>query len=495
MNFETKQCQNCNKEFKIDSDDFEFYEKIKVPTPKLCFFCRLQKRLAFWLFGKFNRRKCDFSKENIISIHSHKTRFPVFKATYWYSDQWQPPQMDYNFSCSFFDQLYNLQIKTPKPHQFGTNNLDCDYCDDVWDSKNCYLCRSMANCENLSYSYRTVRCRDSYDLSYCFDSEQSYDCSYLFKIYNVQYAFNVKNSIDSAFLYDCHNVNNCFMCWNLRNKGYYILNKPYSKEEYFQKLKEYNLGSWNIIQFLKKEFQKHIQQNAIHRVDVNSKIIQSSGNYLSECKRCRSSYFLENSENCAYCFRGPGGNKDAYDATGIWKGELIYDVNQLTQGYNLKYSNYCTNCCDSEYLDFCVNCENCFGCVGLKNGHYCILNKPYNKEEYEKLIKSIKDSMMTEGVYGDFFPYKMAYGGYNLSLAGVFFPKTKEEINKMGALWEDIEETNTNIDIAPFIDDITMVKDDVLQKALICEESNRPFNLRKDELEFFRKHVIPLPHN
>lgn len=30
---ETKICQNCQKEFIIEPEDFEFYQKIKVPCP------------------------------------------------------------------------------------------------------------------------------------------------------------------------------------------------------------------------------------------------------------------------------------------------------------------------------------------------------------------------------------------------------------------------------------------------------------------------------
>ena len=31
MNIEKRNCQNCKNDFVIDSDDFGFYEKIKVP--------------------------------------------------------------------------------------------------------------------------------------------------------------------------------------------------------------------------------------------------------------------------------------------------------------------------------------------------------------------------------------------------------------------------------------------------------------------------------
>jgi hypothetical protein len=36
MKNETKNCQNCKNDFTIESEDFKFYEKIKVPPPTWC---------------------------------------------------------------------------------------------------------------------------------------------------------------------------------------------------------------------------------------------------------------------------------------------------------------------------------------------------------------------------------------------------------------------------------------------------------------------------
>lgn len=47
MNSETKICQNCKRNFIIYPEDFEFYEKMKVPAPTFCPECRLQRRLAW----------------------------------------------------------------------------------------------------------------------------------------------------------------------------------------------------------------------------------------------------------------------------------------------------------------------------------------------------------------------------------------------------------------------------------------------------------------
>ena len=60
MSQEIKQCQNCKQNFVIEPEDFEFYEKVKVPAPTFCPECRFQRRTAFRnerkLFRNFNAR-------------------------------------------------------------------------------------------------------------------------------------------------------------------------------------------------------------------------------------------------------------------------------------------------------------------------------------------------------------------------------------------------------------------------------------------------------
>ena len=40
---------------------------------------------------------------------------------------------------------------------------------------------------------------------------------------------------------------------------------------------------------------------------------------------------------------------------------------------------------------------------------------------------------------------------------------------------------------------IDVVWDDILEKVIICEETGKPFRIIKQELDFYRKHNIPLP--
>ena len=495
MNTETKKCQDCKEKFTISSEEKLMYERIGVVEPKKCFFCRVKQHLAFWVFGKFRKGVSDLSGESLITVLPEKVRHPIYKSKEWWGDGWDPMAFGRPFDPirSFFEQLKELQEKTPRAHQTGDHNTGCDWCDDVWESKNCYLARSMLRCENLSYGYRCVDIKDSIDLAYCFKMDQSYDDVFCFNSYNLMYSKNCRDCIDSFFLFDCRNCTNCFMCWNSRNKSYCILNKQYSKEEYQQKISEYDLSSQEQIKQLKKEYQTLLQKEAIHRPNFNFKTINSTGNFLTNCRNCINAFNLENAENCYNFLRGLD-NKDIIDLTGCWSQEFSGNDSCCTKGYQLKYSSW-SESRYSEYLDLCYDCEYCFGCVGLRKKKYCILNIQYSKEEYEKLRSLIIEQMERDGVYGEFLPYNMGLAPYNMTTGMMYFPQvTKVEIEKHNGYWEDIIESKVEgLPTSELPDNIKDVPDDFTTQALICPETGYRFNIAPHELEFYKRKKIPLP--
>ena len=47
------------------------------------------------------------------------------------------------------------------------------------------------------------------------------------------------------------------------------------------------------------------------------------------------------------------------------------------------------NCSDSYFLEDCSGCRDCIFCYNLVNKQYCIFNKQYSKEEYEKYVNAL----------------------------------------------------------------------------------------------------------
>ncbi|MEI7513567.1 MAG: hypothetical protein WCJ74_03030 [bacterium] len=168
------------------------------------------------------------------------------------------------------------------------------------------------------------------------------------------------------------------------------------------------------------------------------------------------------------------------------------------------------HCHDCLYSIECHNSGYLFGCVGLNQKKYCILNKQYAKEQYEELVPKIIEHMQKTGEWGEFFPPALSPFGYNETVANEYFPLTKEEVMERNAKmdssvqkfnWSDYEPPAPTAQkiITPEMmknlpSDISKIPDDVLSWALTCEISGKLFTLQKSELEFYRKMNLPIPH-
>jgi len=490
-----KICEHCNTEFIITDGELSMYEKVGVELPSICFFCRVKIHLSFWFFGKFRKGKSDLSGESLITVLPEKNRYPIYTLSEWHSDKWDAMDygQDYYSSKLFFTQLQILQEKVPHPHQNGSKNTNCDWCDDVWNSKNCYLSRSIVDCEDLHYSYRNINVKASIDNVVCFNLERSYDCVYCDHSYHLFYSHHSRDCVDSLFLFDCRNCQNCFMCWNLRGKSYCIENVQYTKEEYNEKLKLFNLDSYKSIQEHKKRFNEIKKNEAVHRENFNLKTYNSKGDQLINVKNCYNCFTISDSEDSANCIRGRC-EKSCIDTGGCWDSEIVGNCANCLNGYAIKYCNWSPSRY-SEYLDLCIECEYCFGCVGLKKKKYCILNKQYIKEEYEKLKNEIVFNMKKDSEYGKFLPYSMSAGPFNLSTSFLYFPETKkEDILKLGGYWEDVSEAHIEgMPTNELPDSINDVDESICKKALICPETGLRFNIALNELIFYKQNNIPLP--
>ena len=136
MNKESRICQNCKDSFTIDPEDFDFYEKIKVPPPTWCPNCRLQRRLMWRNERTLYRRKCDAPghSEDIISIYPQEVPFKVYDHEFWYGDGWDALKYgrDYDFSRPFFSQFAELERAAPHYNLSVVAMENSDYCNNYY---------------------------------------------------------------------------------------------------------------------------------------------------------------------------------------------------------------------------------------------------------------------------------------------------------------------------------------------------------------------------
>ena len=94
MQSEKRNCQNCKKEFTIEPEDFNFYEKIKVPPPTFCPLCRAQRRLGFRNERKLFKVKDALTDKEIFSTYPKESGRKIITREAWMGDGWDA--MDYS---------------------------------------------------------------------------------------------------------------------------------------------------------------------------------------------------------------------------------------------------------------------------------------------------------------------------------------------------------------------------------------------------------------
>jgi predicted fused transcriptional regulator/phosphomethylpyrimidine kinase len=288
---------------------------------------------------------------------------------------------------------------------------------------------------------------------------------------------------------------NCILCTNGRHLSNAILNVKYSKEE-FEKRKKEILSSYEKIEAAKREFEK-LKSESIVKYSFQTKCHNVTGNYLHNCFDGVRIFDAVNTRNSSYV-ADVESPTDCMDCNNIYyKPEFCYDLMGVLQCSKSKHSVYIMYCNESEYCDSCYHSNNLFGCIRLNKDSYSILNKKYEKEEYEKLRKEIIESMKRDGSYGQFFPPSMSPFGYNETLSKEYFPLTRDEALAKGFRWQE-QNTGTfgkeTIDEDAIPKSIDAIQDSIVGDILACNECGKNFKITQMELDFYKRMGIPLPH-
>lgn len=474
-------------------DSFEYKDwklKAKIPAPTLCPQERERRRFAFMNDQHLYKRSIDNTGKMWITAYSPNKPYKVYDFDYWFSRNRESEKVD-DWNKTFNENFSYLLKNTPVAHKSCRWQLEnSDYCNALVNAKNCYMSFHGISLENCMYVYdgvsnntSCVDCDTINMCSFCFDCVQLKSCSSLF------HCTNCTNCHNSYYIDNCIWCHDCFNCVNLVNQSYCINNKQYTKEEYQKAIKNIKLEN-------RLEQAKVVWCNQIECEN-------SFGNNYIWCRNCSFSNTLTNCENTKYSNDIPD-MKDVYD--GRWISSEFgletwasWYTHHCLFGFVVLYTN------DSLYSRQCDNCNNIFGCVWIKDKNYCIYNKEYSKEDYNKIVPQIIAQMVRNKERWEFFNPLLSYFGYNESIAMDYYPLTKEEALKMWFKREDYEAPFPKVEkYVPWeklpkvwCKLIQMKRPEflkwILNYAIVCEVSKKPFRLTKQEIDFYIKHNLPLP--
>lgn len=409
--------------------------------------------------------------------------FPVYCQECWWSDAWDPLAygQDYDDTKPFFEQFASLMQRVPRFPLFQKQCKNSDYTNVITQSTDCYLMFACIKSEECSYGKLVWECRNVLDALYCYKCERCYEITDCINCYNLKFSRDCVNCQDSAFLVDCTNCKNCFGSVGLRNKQYYIHNKPYSKEDYEKWMAGSPVADMKALMQYPRRFARLINSP------------NATGDHLLDCVNCKDSFDLKNSEDSRYIFTG-NKLKDCYDCA--YEGlpaELAYE-SVTSYSYNIRFS---LNNFDNLNISYCIDCynsENLFGCIGLSKAQYCILNKQYDKESFQTLCEQIVRRMDEQPYadakgriyrYGEFFPAPLSPFAYNESVAQEYFSLNKEEALEQGYRWKD----SVKKSLEPKPHEIIACA----HKGACNEQCTLAFRLIPSEVAFYKTMNLPLP--
>ncbi len=488
--------------FEISDFEQKFLDNIKptfdgetfpIPLPTLAPRERARQRVAHRNEQFLFRNKDAFSGKSILAIYRPDCGRKVCAREDWFGDSWDGVNFgrDFDETRSFFDQYHELQKEVPYSALVVVNNENCPYATSIGGSKNCFLVNSSDFCEDCLYGKLLQHCTSTVDTSFAYKSELLYECFSVEKCYDCKWVYYSQGCHDCWFCDDCRGCHHCFLCTNLVQKEYHFMNEKLSREEYEKRVSDF-LSDHKHIEKAKELF-ADLRKKRIYKYSniVNGE--HCTGDFITNSKNCQNCYDMMHSEDCAHVQLGVD-TKDIIDCCNMYDGtRLSYSTLGTMQTFNCHFCLYIFYSSDLWYCEQCFSCKNCFGCVGLRNKQYCIFNKEYKKDEYEKEVARIIRAMQKSEEWGQFFPVEISPFPYNDSVAHGYFPLTKQEVLEKGWRWGEDVDREINPQTYRVPDKIADVKDDILEAALACDTCSKNYRLQQLELSLYRRMKLPIP--
>lgn len=498
-----KVCANswCGQSYEVTEEDLAFYEKVSpvfngkkelIPQPTKCPDCRMQRRMLWRNELHVFLGESALTGKKTMTQFTPNAPYVVYAYEEWLSDAWDAT--DYGMISDptqpFFSQFDAQLHRVPHPSRSVISNENCDYANATSWSKNCYMVGACSRNEDCSYCYNLSYCKDCMDCSFIYDCERCYSCIYCRQCTAVRYSKKCLDCSDSYFLLSCEHCSDCFGCANLFHKKYCFFNEQLTKEEYEARVSSIDLTNRENVVAMQKKSQEHWLHfpQKYMRGDMNENV---TGNNISRSKNVRSCFDASELEDCAHCWT-LHQSRDCQDCYGWGRtAELCYECTEVGDGSTnavLSAKVYASH--DILYSFSCYRCHHLFGCVSMKDASYCIFNTQYTKEEYDKKVPELIESMRIHGEWGEFFPMQIAPFAYNASAAIDYFPLTEDEAVALHIPWYKDENPPTALlPTSP----TTAAEIQKTPAIFLCNATQVPFKIIEQELAFYTREGIPPP--
>ncbi len=541
---ERRTCVISGNKFAIFESDKLMLEKISpkiagkkyhLPLPQLAPEIRHRLHTIYTNKRHLYHETCALSWEKTISRIHPSLWLKVYTNVAW--SEGDRDYTDYGLEYTWGNpQDYILKLARSTPYQdmiwsFSNVKNNARYTNHTADIFDSYLVFDAHTIEKSAYSSKINRSKFLFDCTGVSRSEYCYECLDCQKMYSCLFCQDSSWCSNSVYLLNCHGCTNCIWCVNLIQQEYCIFNKQVTKEEfekYRKKLisQEYKMADETREKLCEKATRRAVNIQSSEESCWNH-IVWSTWvvwcHLMVDCQDCRRCSSLNDAQDCRWTTAYGHNSFLLYNSSQVGRfSNNLFCSNMVGKGENLLY------CLDTK------KSKNCFWCVNLKQKEYCIFNKQYTKETYEQLVPQLIEEMEKLHQRWRFLPSSASIFPYNDTAANEIYPAQKivtstGEIIEQNKWWTwiitllqkegDIVDAvldlwwdekmkikrrlkNSEINIPDWIETVAAkslmwsaesIDNSILQKAILCESTSRPFRLIKQELDFYRKHKLPLP--
>lgn len=535
-------CRRTGKEFPIFNSEKFLLEKIspiivdkkyQLSLPQLSPEARQMKRLIWRNERKFYKFINSQGKSEISTIASQMWLKIVSQSEFYDYDHLQ---YGLSYSGDLFDDMWKLFKNMPYPSKLNNNMENSEYCNQESDDKNCYLNAWWHRNENsmyTTYSLDGLRIVDNYRVM---NSEYVYESFNIHKSQKVFFSWQIENSYNIWFSRNMQSCQNVIFWFGLTNSNYVYKNKILPKEERENLYKSYKekISSYEWLLEVKKEYQEFIKDFPLKWTNITNSENSIWGNDLINVKNIMCCSRWEDSKDISYSHMF-GGVSDCIDIESVGRAQKNYNFASSIKTTDCIVGSHIVENIQNWYYVYASKNSSCnMACVWLAYKKYCFLNKEYDKNQREHLTIKAIEELQSKWIFWEFFEPKDSPFPYNDSVAMDYFPVNRVIINGQEEIinsnwiwnvtvlfpekfisdaildlwWEEkikikrrVKEQEINIKswietikAQELTDNISNVTDDILNKAIVCEISWRPFRIVWLELDFYRKHWLPIPH-
>lgn len=506
MSQTTRICRITGEEFRLDELEHFLLRRIPelnpylgidtLPLPTVHPLETIRRMYAFGGLRRLYKTTSAVSGKSLLTRYNPALGTKVCTTEEFFSDLAANEQygIKYDFQKSFFEQFGQLLYSVSLPPLNRTNCENSEYCNGAVELKDCYLCFGSFRSRDCLYCLGIEGCTDCIDCVGGTNSELCYSSINILRCYNLHNSLECTDCQDSFGCFDCRSCHHCFGCVGLSHKSYCVFNEQLTKENYLQFIQNKKLNSYSGRQSAILDCSNFAEKLG-HQPSTQVDCKNCTGIHLLRCENVHESTNMIGSTNCSYLIMGKNAH---YFCKGYAdSSEFGYTAHLL--GANIgafSYSLFGGECLT--YSAFCYGCSHCFGCVGLRNKSYCLLNTQYTKQEYFELVPKVVGHMTALGEFGEWFPQHLAPHSYQESSIHEFFhPIPLETARSRGyrVIAEEQPDAKAHSLDGNLLPDL--LSEEELQKlqnkAISCAETQQRFNFQKQELEFYLRNNIPAP--